>query len=323
MRIVSSALALAVLVAAPRAEAQPSATAAAATAQFDTGRKLLKQGKYAEACAAFEQSQKLEPAPGTLYNLAGCYVKLGKLASAWATYRALAQTDPNPARKADSDKQARALERRLPRLEIDVEHKPAGLVVTLDGVDVTAGLGAANPVDLGDVEIRATAPHYREAVDHAKLVAENQTVVIRLVLEPAPVAPPPPEPVHAQRPSAPPPPPAAPSHRRTVAAIVGVGGVAIVATGLVFGQLARGAWADAKAACGGDLACDTAADLQRGNALAADARSRATTSTVLVAGGAVALGAAAILWLTAPARGVHVAPQADATQVGLVLGGTF
>jgi len=33
---------------------------------FNEGRKLLQAGKLAEACAAFESSQKLEPAITTL-----------------------------------------------------------------------------------------------------------------------------------------------------------------------------------------------------------------------------------------------------------------
>src|SRR5262249_43923611 len=40
-----------------------------AGALFDQGRELMEQGKTAEACAAFEQSMKLDPQRGTLYNL--------------------------------------------------------------------------------------------------------------------------------------------------------------------------------------------------------------------------------------------------------------
>jgi hypothetical protein len=49
---------------------------------FRDGRSLMTAGKVAEACAAFEQSQKLEPAVPTLINLAACREKLGQLATA-------------------------------------------------------------------------------------------------------------------------------------------------------------------------------------------------------------------------------------------------
>src|SRR5262249_57224143 len=70
---------LALLLSAQVAAAQPSATSAPAIAEFDRGRALAKDGQWAEACAAFARSEKLEAAFGTLYNLAGCYVHVGKL----------------------------------------------------------------------------------------------------------------------------------------------------------------------------------------------------------------------------------------------------
>src|SRR5215470_18019771 len=68
--------------------------------QFVRGRALMKQHKYAEACAAFEQSQRLDPQLGTLFNLADCEVEIGKVASAWKIYRELEKSDPNPDRRA-------------------------------------------------------------------------------------------------------------------------------------------------------------------------------------------------------------------------------
>ena len=45
------------------------ASGAQAEVLFREGRDLMTAGKYPEACAAFEQSQKLEPAISTLLNL--------------------------------------------------------------------------------------------------------------------------------------------------------------------------------------------------------------------------------------------------------------
>jgi hypothetical protein len=103
---------------------------AAAEAAFQQGKDLMKAGKYAEACTAFEKSQANDPELGTEYNLATCYEKAGKLASAWAAFRELAQRDSNAARKADSDKHANALQPRLIKLLISVRAPVAGLKVT-------------------------------------------------------------------------------------------------------------------------------------------------------------------------------------------------
>src|SRR5262249_43356511 len=78
-------LALALLVAAPLARAQSNKVAAEAL--FEEGRRLMSEGKVADACPKFADSQSLDPSPGTLLNLASCYEKMGMTATAWATYR--------------------------------------------------------------------------------------------------------------------------------------------------------------------------------------------------------------------------------------------
>src|SRR5215813_3345462 len=80
--------------------AQPAG--AQAEVLFRQGRDLLAAGKVAEACSAFEESQKLEPAVTTLLNLAGCREKLGQLATAWGMFlQAVRETRAAP----DDDKQ--------------------------------------------------------------------------------------------------------------------------------------------------------------------------------------------------------------------------
>jgi hypothetical protein len=324
--------------------AHGQATSAAATAQFDKGRTLFKAGKYAEACAAFEQSQKIEAAFGTLYNLAGCYVKIGKLASAWVAYRELAQRDTRAPRKADSAKRARELEPRLARLMITVSgaggakgSPPDGLVVTMNGQDVTALVGVENPVDVGRYQIVATAPQFKEREASVEVVAEGKTVTAALELERAPreVAPPAP-PVVAQVTPAPAATdevkperddaPAPASHRRLYGAISGGAGLALIATSLVFGSLANGKWSDVKKLCGDDATCepDQAAE---GRRLDNAARTDANIATGLAIGGAVALGVGAYLWFTAPSGGSRTAlqlrPGAGPTSAGLTLVGRF
>ena len=55
-------------------QAQPSAQdAAAARALFEQARKLLADGKPEQACPKLEESQRLDPGIGTLFNMADCH----------------------------------------------------------------------------------------------------------------------------------------------------------------------------------------------------------------------------------------------------------
>src|SRR5690348_1000013 len=69
------------------AHAQAASQKATAEALFEEGRKLMAEGKVAEACPKFADSEQLDASSSTLLNLASCYEKLGRTASAWATYR--------------------------------------------------------------------------------------------------------------------------------------------------------------------------------------------------------------------------------------------
>src|SRR5258706_9611233 len=96
-----AAAAVALVVAAPHAFAQSASVQAQSL--FDEGRALIKAGKVAEACTAFEGSQKLDPAVTTLLNLAECREQNRQLATAWGAF-----LDANRlARATNNDKLAR------------------------------------------------------------------------------------------------------------------------------------------------------------------------------------------------------------------------
>ena len=54
----------------------------AAKALFDRGVEQLEAGHFNRACPAIEKSYQLDPRPGTLFTLAECEAKRGRLATA-------------------------------------------------------------------------------------------------------------------------------------------------------------------------------------------------------------------------------------------------
>src|SRR5262245_16002439 len=92
---------------------------AAAEALFAAGRVAFDQGDYETACAKFAESQRLDPAPGTLMNLGACNEKRGRLASAWENWReALSTLRADDDRRPAAEKRVAELEERLPRLDV-------------------------------------------------------------------------------------------------------------------------------------------------------------------------------------------------------------
>src|SRR4051812_46047956 len=63
---------------------------AQADALFDDAKKLMASGEYAKACDDFEASNQVLPQLGTQLNLADCYEKVGRTATAWAEWRVTA-----------------------------------------------------------------------------------------------------------------------------------------------------------------------------------------------------------------------------------------
>jgi hypothetical protein len=144
--------------------APAGAQRAEANLLFDEGRALMAKREYAQAASKLEQSQQLDPAVGTLLNLAECYVALARTTSAWTTYRdaaSLAASTKQPDRERFASKKAQELEGQLSRLEIAVrpEARIAGLAITRDGVPLPEGLwGVSIPVDPGMHHLEAKAP---------------------------------------------------------------------------------------------------------------------------------------------------------------------
>jgi serine/threonine-protein kinase len=218
-----AALALGVACLAPatsRAQAPGSAEAkAAAEALFEHAKALMKEGKAAEACGKFAESQRIDPGIGTQLYLADCYEKTGRTASAWAEFLDAA-AHAKAAGQADREKKARdraaALELRLQRIAITLATgaEVPGIEVKRDGSLVGKPLwGTLVPLDPGDHVISAAAPSKKPWSTTVHVDPSESAPISVLVpsLEDLPAPPPPPPAPEKPKPvTAPPPEPPKP-----------------------------------------------------------------------------------------------------------------
>jgi len=144
------------------AQEQESPSSGAAELLFTQGRDLMKERRYDEACAAFENSEELEPASGTLLNLGVCREAQGRTASAFRSYRAglaLSQVEKNPAAERLARDRLTAIEPRLCRVVLTIRSPRPGLAVRLDGVPVyPSSWGKPEPIDPGPHRVESNAP---------------------------------------------------------------------------------------------------------------------------------------------------------------------
>ncbi len=331
--VVSVGLAVATTSGAARADNRENA--ARAETLFNEARRLMNAGDFAAACPKFADSQGIDPAPGTALNLALCYEKAGKMASAWAAFRAAlaaARVAKQSARVKIAADHVDKLEPTLSHLTIAVapEAQVSGLEVRCDGAPVgRPEWGSAVPWDGGGHDIEATAPDRKPWRTHVELAPtmQNLTVTVPVldnsdVSSPPPVAPPkvstetPPE-----IPSTPP-----VSDGKTGRILgISLGGLGLlsIGVGIYAGITAQSTYSDATKLCpGSPPSCVSGSE---GFAKRDSASTWATVSTVgFVAGGAM-LAAGTVLYVTArtkttvPAVGIAPAPGGAA----LSLAGLF
>jgi hypothetical protein len=282
---------------------------AAAEALFDQGVRLMKQNSFSEACPKLEESERIDPAVGTLLYLGECYERVGKTASAWATFREAASL-ANHSNQADRARvaggRAQDLEAKLSRLSIELAPDVAripGVVVKRSGQRLEPSLyGTPLPVDPGEYRIEVSAPGYETWTTPIKVEAGGATASVRVPglvkgaevpANPTPMAQPS---ANDNTKSSPAPslPPA--KHGLTTGQTLGlvVGGVGVVGLGLgsYFGVRAISKNSDAEEQCTGDNRCS-----QQGLDLTDKARKEATAANIAfaVGGALVAIGGVVLL----------------------------
>lgn len=230
---------------------------------FHTGRQLMDEGRYGEACPKLAESQRREPLSGTLMTLGHCHERQGKTATAWAEYRGAMSLAGKEGRKAyyDTAEQfAQAVEPRLTRLRVSVAGRPPDARVTLDDQLVApSSYGLALPVDPGQHLVAAEAPGHHRHEQRVLAEGEGATLDVRIpALVPDPQAADAPAPIDRPVPSGagpvapqPPPAPDAAGGEVPIWAWV-VGGIGLASLGVSAGFFAdqRSAAGAIEAACG-------------------------------------------------------------------------
>lgn len=164
-RLALAFAASALLLVPSRALAQPSeAERRQAQALFEQGRQLLEAQRYAQACPAFAESQRLDPGGGTLLNLALCHEKQGRLATAYTEYQEAlsgARADKRQDREKFATLRIKALEGKISRVRFELAPAAdrAAITIELDGATVPElAWSTPTPIDPGTHRVVVSAP---------------------------------------------------------------------------------------------------------------------------------------------------------------------
>jgi hypothetical protein len=262
---------------------------AAAEALFRDGRAAAQKGDWETACPKLRESQRLDPAAGTLLNLADCEEHRGKVATAWQLYRQVVESLPETDERVPlAKKRAADLEKRLPHLTVRVAGSlPSGAKVVRNDIELSdASLGSALPVDPGTYKVVVTAPGRQPSSSDIEVPeGANASVDVRAG---APIG----------KDVAPP----AKGSNRTAAWVVGGVGVAGFGVGAVAGILTLGKKGTVDDNCNADKRCNpTGYDAaQSGKTLG-----MVTTAGLVV--GAIGVGVGAYLLLSGDKSGTTTA----------------
>ena len=324
-----------------------AAQKAAAESLFDDALKAMKSGHFAEACPKLEESERIDPAIGTLLYLAECYEKSGRTASAWATFReaaSAAQAQGETERTRVAAARADRLQPSLSKLTLKVAPETAqiaSLRVTRDNVMVAQTLfGVALPVDPGKYRIVASADGYQsyeteievaanadsKSLEIPALVASATPAVGAAALPASNAAGANPQNSTSVPPANAEPAPSSGNAMRTAAYVTGALGVVSLGVGTYFGVKAISKNNDAKDHCPGGNTCND----PQGESLTKDAQSAATVSNITIGVGAAFVVAGVVLYLTsAPkekpesAARLEMHPLVGRDLAGIGFGGAF
>jgi len=292
---------------------------------FDEALALRDQGRWQDSCARFRESMAVDPAVGTLLNVAGCSAKEGKLAQAIKEYQRLEEIN---ARTRDPDRQRNVREqasaalkdllRRVPRIVLKITPRSPAARVVLDGRDAEV-VRAGEPllVDVGAHVIEVEADGYARARASVSVKeGEQLTVPIELKSGVASAA-------------------GSPGLRIAGWIVSAIGAGALASGGMLF-VLAADRAGQVRDVCGPDAAPPSCprGSAERANEISDEGEMFSSASYALLAVGGAALvtGVALVIvdttgQATGKGEGAGVRASVNATagpgQVGLWIGGAF
>jgi len=331
LKVVVVALVAFIAVTAARTTARAQSSTAQAETLFREGKDLIAKGKIAEACAAFDASQKLDPTIATLLNQASCREKNGQLATAWGLFldaerqsRSASDSATQQLHKVATDHAAK-LEPRLSTLTISVlpENRVGGLEVLRNTDPIDPGAwNKALPVDGGIYRITARAPGNAEWSSTVTIGTERDAKTIETPrLKAAALK----EPAATAATSS----DGAPIGRSRSKLVIAVGAGAL---GVVLGGVALGFELSARSTY--DDAAKAVDDADQKKKYDSAVSKRHTATGLAIAGGASLACAGVAVWLylrsdaetastTTQARRLFLQPVIASDQTGLVLSGSY
>jgi hypothetical protein len=275
-----------------------------AEALFRAGREASKRGDTATACERFGESYRLDPAVGTLLNLATCQEELHRLADAWESYRHVADSLPrDDDRRPMVRERIAAIDARLPRVTIETTSTGTGQEITSDGTVLKrAAINVPLPMDPGEHHFVVRAQR-RQTREYVLFLHEGDRVKLRV--EPGDAVQTPPA-LPTQSGSQ----PAKPSlQARAADALFGAG-----VFGLITAGITAGFYLSASATV--DDACNTSTNTCSDEGLRAAGAAEHLQTTMYITGaiGLAALAGAVTLWTIGstdpkkPAHAVFIGP---------------
>lgn len=289
---------LSILTSEALAQSDPDTTVDPAELLFRQGLTLMKSDRCRDAIPLFTKSQQTDPAAATLLNLATCYDRIGKTASAYLTYQQAARAAVLEGKldlQQHADLAITALTPTLTRLRVVPLGDSTARIVRVNGVAVS-DLNEPILLDPGETVIEASVPGREPWRRTLSTPAEGSLLVIEVPeLRSAPIAPP----------RQAPPPQSVPHRARVVTdargsqidvrpwIILSTGvGLAGLASSAAFALSASAKHNDSNAYCVG-RSCT-----KEGLELRGDARDRADLATWSFGFGLVSLATAGVLWLS-------------------------
>lgn len=291
---------------------------------FSEGRQLSGESLYEQACPKFEQSLALERRASIEFNLAECYERLGRLASAYRLYSRVGEQmhqQGDDERAQIARRRAELLRGRMCGVTVEPKKVVSNMQIKLGARTLAPNLwGTVAPIDAGTYSVQVTAPGKKTWSSEVEIEAcpNLVTVAVPELQDEAATAP-----VRKVSP--------APTRQDVTAeeeawelpvlplAVAGAG-LAGIAVGTVFAANYHSKNDDARAICPQGFNC-TPAQVDQHAQLVDDAKTARTWAYVGFGVGGAALIGAAVLYFTGdygarPSTGWNVTPMAGLERDG-------